>query len=246
MRSIPPSSRSPSACSMATSTPAGYPDYTGIVGAVASYWDEVTGDQMVRGIVGWGGKGVRGDTERNATRAPGRHPRGHREHRVAPPSSSSWIGRCRRLRRWAWSVRTATSRRSARARSSAPSAACACCEAEQMPLYDYRCTVMRPRGRGHARHRRQWSTACEACGGAMRKALSTPAIHFKGSGWAKKDAAASAKKASLKSGPSTSSPASEKGAGDGARTDGADKPAAASSEATTSDTAASPAGTKAD
>jgi len=47
---------------------AGYPDYTGVVGAVASYWDEVTGDQMVRGIVGWGGKGVRGDTERTATR----------------------------------------------------------------------------------------------------------------------------------------------------------------------------------
>lgn len=46
----------------------GYPDYTGIVGAIASYWDEVTGDQMVRAIVGWGGKGVRGDTERNATR----------------------------------------------------------------------------------------------------------------------------------------------------------------------------------
>ncbi len=46
----------------------GYPDYNGIVGAVASYWDEVTGDQMVRGVVGWGGKGVRGDTERNATR----------------------------------------------------------------------------------------------------------------------------------------------------------------------------------
>ena len=33
-----------------------------------SYWDEVTGDQMVRGIVGWGGRGVRGDTERTATR----------------------------------------------------------------------------------------------------------------------------------------------------------------------------------
>ena len=46
----------------------GYPDYTGIIGAVAAYWDEVTGDQMVRGIVGWGGKGVRGDTERTATR----------------------------------------------------------------------------------------------------------------------------------------------------------------------------------
>ena len=51
---------------------AGYPDYTGIVGAIASYWDEVSGDQMVRAIVGWGGKGVRGDTERNATRLLGR------------------------------------------------------------------------------------------------------------------------------------------------------------------------------
>ncbi len=50
---------------------AGFPDYTGIIGAVASYWDEVTGDQMVRGIVGWGGKGVRGDTERNASRILG-------------------------------------------------------------------------------------------------------------------------------------------------------------------------------
>jgi len=50
---------------------AGYPDYSGILGAVASYWDEVTGDQMVRGIVGWGGKGVRGDTERSATKMLG-------------------------------------------------------------------------------------------------------------------------------------------------------------------------------
>ena len=46
----------------------GFPDYTGVIGAVASYWDEVTGDQMVRGLVGWGGKGVRGDTERTASR----------------------------------------------------------------------------------------------------------------------------------------------------------------------------------
>jgi hypothetical protein len=46
----------------------GYPDYTGIVGAIASYWDEVTGEQMLRAVVGWGGKGVRGDTERSATR----------------------------------------------------------------------------------------------------------------------------------------------------------------------------------
>jgi predicted nucleic acid-binding Zn ribbon protein len=31
-------------------------------------------------------------------------------------------------------------------------------------------------------------TNCGSCGGAMKKALSAPAIHFKGSGWAKKDA----------------------------------------------------------
>jgi hypothetical protein len=50
---------------------AGYPDYTGIVAAIVGYWDEVTGDQMVRAIVGWGGRGVRGDTERSATKALG-------------------------------------------------------------------------------------------------------------------------------------------------------------------------------
>jgi putative FmdB family regulatory protein len=31
-------------------------------------------------------------------------------------------------------------------------------------------------------------TACEQCGGRMRKLMSTPSIVFKGSGWAKKDA----------------------------------------------------------
>ena len=47
---------------------AGYPDYSGIMGAIVAYWDEVSGDQMVRALVGWGGKGVRGDTERMATK----------------------------------------------------------------------------------------------------------------------------------------------------------------------------------
>src|SRR5688572_21401061 len=31
-------------------------------------------------------------------------------------------------------------------------------------------------------------TACEQCGGPMRKLVTTPSIVFKGSGWAKKDA----------------------------------------------------------
>jgi hypothetical protein len=42
----------------------GYPEYNAIVGGVAAHWDEVTGDLIVRAVVGWGGRGVRGDTDR--------------------------------------------------------------------------------------------------------------------------------------------------------------------------------------
>ena len=42
----------------------GYPEYAAVVGGVASHWDEATGDMIVRAVVGWGGKGVRGDTDR--------------------------------------------------------------------------------------------------------------------------------------------------------------------------------------
>jgi predicted RNA-binding Zn-ribbon protein involved in translation (DUF1610 family) len=44
----------------------GYPDYNAIVGGVVYHFDEVSGDLIVRAVVGWGGKGVRGDTDRNA------------------------------------------------------------------------------------------------------------------------------------------------------------------------------------
>jgi hypothetical protein len=44
----------------------GYPEYNAIVGGVVAHYDEVTGDLVVRAVVGWGGKGVRGDTDRNA------------------------------------------------------------------------------------------------------------------------------------------------------------------------------------
>jgi hypothetical protein len=50
---------------------AGYPDYNAIVGGVSSHWDEMTGDMLVRAIVGWGGKGLRGDTDRTAARLLG-------------------------------------------------------------------------------------------------------------------------------------------------------------------------------
>lgn len=46
----------------------GYPEYNAIVGGVAAHWDESTGDLIVRGVVGWGGRGARGDTDRTATR----------------------------------------------------------------------------------------------------------------------------------------------------------------------------------
>jgi hypothetical protein len=46
----------------------GYPDYSAIVGGVAAHWDEATGDMIVRAVVGWGGKGVRGDTDRIAAK----------------------------------------------------------------------------------------------------------------------------------------------------------------------------------
>jgi hypothetical protein len=46
----------------------GYPDYSAVVGGVAAHWDEATGDMIVRSVVGWGGKGVRGDTDRIATK----------------------------------------------------------------------------------------------------------------------------------------------------------------------------------
>jgi hypothetical protein len=49
----------------------GYPEYNAVVGGVASHWDEATGDMIVRAVVGWGGKGVRGDTDRIGQRILG-------------------------------------------------------------------------------------------------------------------------------------------------------------------------------
>jgi hypothetical protein len=51
--------------------PAGYPEYSAIVGGVAAHWDEATGDLIVRAVIGWGGRGTRGDTDRTANRLLG-------------------------------------------------------------------------------------------------------------------------------------------------------------------------------
>ena len=64
-----------------------------------------------------------------------------------------------------------------------------------MPFYDYVCTscghemeVM------HSVHD-QGPEVCPRCGGAMKKALAAPAVHFKGSGWARKEKSSKPSKA---------------------------------------------------
>src|SRR5688572_8298597 len=91
-----------------------------------------------------------------------------------------------------------------------------------MPLYDYEC-----RNCGHRVEvlhgvNDPGPTACERCGGTMRKLFSTPAIVFRGSGFAKKDfrdsrsAAKADKKEPVKSG-------SGEGASSSSSSDGAAK-----------------------
>lgn len=100
-----------------------------------------------------------------------------------------------------------------------------------MPLYDYICE------NGHiveVMHGINDSgpSQCERCGAEMRKLLSTPAIVFKGSGWAKKDRSS---KPAAKGRPATDSEAKPSSASDGestkSGTDTASDSAASSSAA---------------
>lgn len=61
-----------------------------------------------------------------------------------------------------------------------------------MPTYEYIClSCARRVDVLHGIHA-DGPTTCEACGGTLRKAISAAAVVFKGSGWAKKDAARAA------------------------------------------------------
>ena len=62
-----------------------------------------------------------------------------------------------------------------------------------MPTYEYRCLACGRQVEVMHGIEAPGPAECAVCGGVMRKALSTPAIHFKGSGWAKKDAQATAR-----------------------------------------------------
>lgn len=68
-----------------------------------------------------------------------------------------------------------------------------------MPLYDYDCSACGRRFEVvHGVHA-EGPTVCPICGkGPIRKAIAAPAVHFKGSGWAKRDRRATATPGSSK------------------------------------------------
>ena len=70
-----------------------------------------------------------------------------------------------------------------------------------MPLYDYDCAACGRRFETiHGLHDDP-PTECPLCGsGPVRKAFAPPAIHFKGSGWAKKERRAKAASSSTSAG----------------------------------------------
>jgi putative FmdB family regulatory protein len=91
-----------------------------------------------------------------------------------------------------------------------------------VPIYDYTCVSCRHLVEVIHGMTESGPRFCPNCGleGTMRKGFSTPAVHFKGSGWAKKDRGAAARsaagtsKSSGDEGASTSSTAASTSTGD--------------------------------
>jgi putative FmdB family regulatory protein len=104
-----------------------------------------------------------------------------------------------------------------------------------MPLYDYDCAQCGRRFEiVHGVHA-EGPTACPLCGGGpVRKAISAPTVHFKGSGWAKRDRR-SAATASSKAATDGAGDASEEApAASKAKTGTAKETASASTDSATS------------
>jgi putative FmdB family regulatory protein len=77
-----------------------------------------------------------------------------------------------------------------------------------MPVYDYTCAACGRRFEVHHGVHADGPTACPLCGkGPVRKAITAAAVHYRGSGWAKKErhAAASSSKRGGSDGDSTAS-----------------------------------------
>ncbi|HEX5824176.1 MAG TPA: zinc ribbon domain-containing protein [Candidatus Limnocylindrales bacterium] len=92
-----------------------------------------------------------------------------------------------------------------------------------MPIYDYACTSCRHVVEVIHRISEPGPHFCPNCGaeGTMRKAVTTSAVHFKGTGWAKKDRSASSSAGKSRS----SSAKTEAKAGQDGGTSDAAKPA---------------------
>ena len=101
-----------------------------------------------------------------------------------------------------------------------------------MPLYDYDCAACGTRFEVvHGVHADP-PTTCPVCGkGPVKKAFTPPTIHFKGSGWAKKERRATVAPGSAKSrgGEGSSTSGSESGSGGGAADGGSGSKDAGSS-----------------
>jgi putative FmdB family regulatory protein len=84
-----------------------------------------------------------------------------------------------------------------------------------MPIYDYLCTACDHRADILHGINDPGPNFCPSCGaeGTMRKQFAAPAIHFKGSGWAKKDRASSGSTKASRA--SSSEPAKESSASGG-------------------------------
>lgn len=102
-----------------------------------------------------------------------------------------------------------------------------------MPRYDYDCAACDRRFEAVLGVHEDGPTVCSLCGrGPVKKAFSPPTIHFKGSGWAKKERHAS-----------TASRASRSSAADGASGDDSSPSASGVTEGSSTD-ASKPAGSK--
>ena len=93
-----------------------------------------------------------------------------------------------------------------------------------MPLYDYDCANCGRRFEVLRGVHADQPTVCPLCGGGpVKKAFAAPAIHFKGSGWAKKERRATASPGPSKSSRDGGSPSRDGGSssgGDGGGSDG--------------------------
>jgi putative FmdB family regulatory protein len=104
-----------------------------------------------------------------------------------------------------------------------------------VPIYDYVCSNCKHRVEVIHGINAAGPQVCPNCGheGTMRRAFATPAIHFKGSGWAKKD------RSSASGSRTKASASSSTGSGDSASGGTGDGASKTSSDASTSSSPAS-------